>query len=90
MNKQFKTSSNVKATRQGKDTEKRRIHLKASIIAPRIVNVSLWDNQDEIASIICPVMDYGLHDSIYIFLDQMLRSHFRSKEFFDIIKEGKQ
>lgn len=91
MNKKSKTSSDcVKATRQGKDTEKRKILLKASFIAPGIVHVSLLDKRFEIVGLICPVEVYGLHDSVYSFPGQILRGYFGSKEFSGTLKKDRK
>lgn len=85
-----KSSSCVKATRQGKDTEKRKILLKASLIAPGIVQVSLWDKRFEIGSLICPVEVYGLHDSVYSFLGQILKGYLGREEFLETLKKERK
>ncbi|EKB47252.1 hypothetical protein [Cecembia lonarensis] len=75
------TSSSVKATRQGKDTKKRLITLKASMIGLGIVYISLWDKDFEIGSIVCPVEIYGLNDCFYEALNQILMGYSKSIEY---------
>jgi len=91
MNKHSKaTSSSVKATRQGKDTKKRKILLRATMIVPGVVQISLWDKDFEIGTIMCPVEVYGLHDYFYSILDKMLMDYARSEEYKNMLeKEGR-
>lgn len=88
--KSFESSKVVKATRQGKDTKKRLITLKASMMGLGIVYISLWDKDFEIGSIICPVEIDGLNDCFYEALNQILRGYGRSEEYKQMIKKERR
>ncbi|MDO6437133.1 hypothetical protein Q4534_06945 [Cyclobacterium sp. 1_MG-2023] len=91
MNKNSKTTpSSVKATRQSKDTKKREITLKASMIGNSMVNISLWDNDFEIGTIICPVEVYGINDLFYSILDKMLMGYLESGEYDKISEDERR
>lgn len=85
MNRISKTSSTVKATRQGKDTKKRLITLKASMMGYRTVLISLWDKDFEIGCLICPVEVYGLNNCYYEALNQILMGYARSEEYKQMV-----
>lgn len=88
MNKNSKTSSKrLKATfDSGKDTEKIKILLRAKMILPGMVEISLWDQDFEIGMLICPVEWYGINDTFYSILDKILMGYFRSPEFQKVQK----
>jgi hypothetical protein len=86
MNKNSKTSSIVKATRLSKDTKKTKILLRAKMILPGMVEISLWDQDFEIGMLICPVEWYGINDTFYSILDKMLKGYFRIPEFQKVQK----
>ncbi len=88
MSKNPKTSSDcLKATfDSSKDREKIKILLKAEMILPRMVEISLWDSDFEIGMIICPVEEYGINDIFYSILDKMLMAYYPSPEFQKVQK----
>jgi hypothetical protein len=88
MSKNPKTSSDcLKATfDSGKDTEKTKILLRAKMILPGMVEISLWDQDFEIGLLICPVEWYGINDIFYSILDKMLMTYYRSSEFQKVHK----
>ncbi|MFN3759284.1 MAG: hypothetical protein ACK4SF_08720 [Algoriphagus aquaeductus] len=88
MNKNSKTSSKrLKATFDSdKDTEKIKILVKAKMILPGMVEISLWDQEFEIGMLICPVEFYGINDIFYSILDKMLMAYYRSPDFRKVQK----
>jgi hypothetical protein len=92
MNKNSITSSDcLKATfDKGKDTKKRKIVLKANMVTPSMVEISLWDQDYEIGMIICPVEWYGINDFFYKILNKMLMGYFRSPEFNEVQKRKEE
>ena len=88
MSKNPKTSSDcLKATfDSGKDTEKRKILVKPKLISPDTVKVSLWDQDFEIGTIVCPVEWYVDEYFFKAILDKVLMGYSRSLEFQKVHK----
>lgn len=76
-----KTSSSVKATRQGKDTKKRPIVLKAFDIGYNLVFVSINDQDFEVGTILCHMEVYSNRNAFYEVLDEILMGYSKSKEY---------
>lgn len=85
-----KSSSSVKATRQGKDTKKRAIVLKASDLGQNLVFVSIYDQKFVVGTILCPMEFYFNRNAFYTILDKILMGYSKSIEYKAMQKKDRR